>query len=467
MKGAIDNIVKIAKLWQVKLLRRFTYVQRDVWHDHSNSLIVKFVKIINLTVKTFLSTDVQSTACALTYRTLLALVPALAMLFAIGRGFGFQTLLTSQLFNYFPSQQKALEVAIKFVDSYLSQASEGLFVGVGIVVLLWTLISLIGSVEDSFNRIWGVKHGRTLWRKITDYTAIFLILPIFMVCGSGLTAFMMSSIDDYLPFMSSLASTMLDIASVLFIWLFFTGLYMMVPNTKVKFKNALPAGILAGVAYQVLQALFVSGQIYVSKYNAIYGGFAFLPLLLIWMQLVWLFTLAGALLCYSAQSIGDYALDEDIYGISFNYKRRIGVGLLTVMVQRYERGLPALSAIDIERSFGIPQRLVSLLLGELEDMKLIVRVLPQKRSDSPVFQPARNLAGMTLGQAVDCFRDHGSHGFVIHFKKDFEALTGALDIADQAAMAASTLPLSRIKLATLGNGYKPDYSPNNKHNQTT
>lgn len=431
-------------------MKLWDYALTGVWHDRRNSLWVRLVKTINLTVKSFMSADLQSTACALTYRLLLAIVPALALLFAIGRGFGFQNILTSQLFSYFPSQQHALEVAMKFVDSYLAQASEGLFVGVGIAVLLWTLISLISSVEDAFNRIWEIKHGRTMWRKITDYTAIFIILPVLMVCGSGLTAFMSSSVEDHLPFMTPLLSSLLDVASVILIWLFFTGLYMLVPNTKVKLKNALPAGILAGVAYQVLQWLFVGGQIYVSKYNAIYGGFAFLPLLLIWLQLVWLFTLTGALLCYSAQSISDYALDEDIFGISFNYRRRIGVGLLAVIVQRYAAAKEPLSAMDFERSFGVPLRLVQILLAEMEDMGLICRVLPQNRKGSVCYQPARDLTNMTVGQAVDSFRDHGSTDFVPSFSSDFKPLVEALDRADDASLLASGEKISALKLKSLG-----------------
>lgn len=437
-------------LWKRRALKLKDYALTGVWRDRRNSLWVRVVKTINLTVKSFMSTDLQSTACALTYRLLLALVPALALLFAIGRGFGFQNILTSQLFSYFPSQQHALEVAMRFVDSYLAQASEGLFVGVGIAVLLWTLISLISSVEDAFNRIWGIKHGRTMWRKITDYTAIFIILPILMVCGSGLTAFMSSSVDAYLPFMTPLVSGLLDVASVILIWLFFTGVYMLVPNTKVKLKNALPAGILAGVAYQVLQWLFVGGQIYVSKYNAIYGGFAFLPLLLVWLQLVWLFTLAGALLCYSAQSISDYALDDDIFGISFNYRRRIGVGMLAVMVQRYAAGKTPLSASDFERSFGVPLRLVQILLGEMEDMGLVCRVLTAGRKGATRYQPARDLTHTTVGEAVDYFRDHGSTDFIPAFTRDFKPLVEALDRADEASLQAAGETLSSLSLRSLG-----------------
>lgn len=433
-----------------RAVRAWNYAMKEVWHDRRNSPRVRIIKTLNLTVKSFLSADLQSTACALTYRLLLAIVPALALLFAIGRGFGFQNILTSQLLGYFPSQRHALEVAMQFVDSYLAQASEGVFVGVGIIVLMWTLISLISSVEDAFNRIWCIKQGRTMWRKITDYTAIFIILPIMMVCGSGLTAFMQSSVEDYLPFMTPLLTASLDIASVLLIWLFFTGLYMLVPNTKVKFKNALPAGILAGVAFQVLQWLFVSGQIYVSKYNAIYGGFAFLPLLLIWLQLVWLFTLTGALLCYSAQSITDYALDEDIYGISFNYRRRIGVGLLAVIIQRYNNGKAPLSAVDIERAFGVPLRLVQILLSEMEEMNLIIRVSTANRKGIVCYQPARDLSQMTIGEAVGAFRNHGTSDFIPEFKQNFQSLTQALDRADEASLEASTETLSSLNIQPPG-----------------
>ena len=441
-----SKITEKYTLWYRKGLRLWEYATVGVWHDRRNSLFVRAVKTVNLTVKSFLSTDLQSTACALTYRLILALVPALALIFAIGRGFGFQNLLESQLFNYFPSQRQALETGIKFVDSYLAQASEGIFVGVGIVVLLWTLISLIGAVEDAFNQIWGVKHGRTIWRKITDYTAIFLILPVLMVCGSGLTAFMSSSVENYLPFMTPVVSVALDLASVLLIWFFFTGVYMLIPNTKVKFKNAFPAGIMAGIAFQVLQWLFVSGQIYVSKYNAIYGGFAFLPLLLIWLQLVWLFTLSGALICYAAQSVTDYALESDVFGISFNYRTRIGLGILAVVNRRYQEGLKPLTAVDMQKTFTIPLRLISLLLQEMEDLKMVCRVLPTSNPELIAYQPAKDLSALTVGQVMTAFRRHGTHDFVKEFDNEFASLNEMLNTLELNDENAATTLISELEI---------------------
>lgn len=265
------------------LIRWYAYVTDGVWSDTRRSFKVDFIKTCNLSVRSFLNADLQMRAGYLTYRTLLAIVPVLALLFAICRGFGFQNILQTQLFHNFPAQREALSQAFTFVDSYLAQSSRGVFVGVGVLFLLWTLISLLGSVEDSFNKVWGVDQGRTIWRKLTDYAAICLILPILMICSSGITVLMSSVLSTLLPysFMSPVIKAMLDFASLVLVWLFFTGSYMLIPNTKVKFKNALLAGVMSGTAYTLLQWLFVSGQVYVTSYNAVYGSFAFLPLLLI------------------------------------------------------------------------------------------------------------------------------------------------------------------------------------------
>lgn len=169
----------LASRWQRiydRCLNLWNYYSSGVWEDRRDNLKVNIIKTANLTVRTFMSTDLQSKACAMTYRTLLAVVPALALLFAIGRGFGLQSLLQKQVYSYFPSQSKALDMAFSFVDSCLAQASEGVFVGVGIVFLLWTIISLLSNVEDTFNQIWGVANGRSMFRKVTDYLAICMIL---------------------------------------------------------------------------------------------------------------------------------------------------------------------------------------------------------------------------------------------------------------------------------------------------
>ena len=189
---------------KIRAISIWEYCAEGVWEDQRDTAKVNIVKTLNLTVRSFMDSDLQSSACALTYRTMLAVVPALALLFAIGRGFGFQNLLQTQLYQYFPSQHRALEMAFSFVDSCLAQASEGIFVGVGIVFLLWTLISLLDSVENSFNNIWGVKVDRPFARKVTDYLAICIILPVLMICSGGLRILMSTTISSGLLSATSL-----------------------------------------------------------------------------------------------------------------------------------------------------------------------------------------------------------------------------------------------------------------------
>lgn len=423
--------------------RQYDYYTGGVWSDTRTSWRVDIIKTLNLSVRSFLNADLQSQAAAMTYRTLLAIVPALALIFAIGRGFGFQNILQTQLFNYFPSQKIALEKAFSFVESYLSQSSEGIFVGVGIVFLLYTLISLLGSVEDSFNRIWGIKHGRSYWRKVTDYTAIFLILPVLMICASGITVFMSSTLQTALPyeFISPLLSWLLDFMSLVLVWFFFAGLYIMVPNTRVKFKNAMIAGILAGTAFTILQWLFVSGQLYVTRYNAIYGSFAFLPLLLIWLQLVWLISLSGAVLCYSSQNIFQFSFSNEIARISIDYRRKILMAVLTVIVNRFESGRRPLDEPDIARDYGLPLSLVTEAVNQLVEAGLANRVVLDEKKELLGVAPGMPTREISIGLVLEKLRYNGSADFIPEFDHRFASVIAAIDNVESNAIesARSTL----------------------------
>ena len=426
--------LKMARLKQ-RALDLWTYCSEGVWEEHSDTMKVKAIKTINLTIRTFLSNDLQSQACAMTYRTLLAIVPALALLFAIGRGFGLQNLLMDQLYSYLPSQHKALEMAFSFVDSCLAQASEGVFVGVGIVFLLWTIISLLSCTEEAFNQIWGVRIERSIFRKVTDYLAICIILPILMICSSGLRIVMSNTIQHFLPyhFVTPIIEVTFDVMSYLLACAFFVGAYMLIPNTKVKFKNAFIGGLVAGTAFQILQWLFISGQIYVAKYNAIYGSFSFLPLMLIWMQLSWLITLAGALIACSAQNISMFSFERQIRNISINYKIKVTVAVLAVILRRFEDKQSPISAKDIAETYMIPSRLSSIVIDWLIEANLIIRVVPVGEKDIdtalPVM-PAMSVDHYTIDFVYTALRNQGDSEFITSFKNEFPEIS---DICDRVA----------------------------------
>lgn len=415
IKERLDDIISWSQ-------NKWEYLWNGIWQDTRRNWKLTALKTINLSVRSFLNSDLQTQACGMTYRMLLAVVPALALLFAIGRGFGFQNLLQDELYRVFPSQRYAIDVGLKFVDSYLSQASEGIFVGVGIVFLLWTLISLISSMEDSFNYIWKVQEGRTYWRKTTDYLAIFLILPILMICASGLSLMMSTTLRHILPFdwLSPAISVVIELASYFFTWLFFTGTFILIPNTKVKFIPALIAGIMTGTAYQVLQWLFLSGQLYVAKYNAIYGSFSFLPLLFIWLQLVWLFILIGALVCYAIQNVDEFSFFQQVDKVSYIYRRKIAIAVMSVIAQRFENGKFPMSCRQIAMKYFLPLNMVDKVVDELIEAKLIIKVFNiKKESIEPFLQPTESVANLTVGEVIKRLQYMGSSDFIPDFDRHF------------------------------------------------
>ena len=435
--------------WTRKGLDFWEYASEGVWNDTRQTWKVNAVKTINLSIRSFLNSDLQYRASALTYNTLLAIVPALAMLFAIGRGFGFQNLLQSQLTNLLPSQKHALETALTFVDGYLSEASQGLFVGVGLVVILWTLISLMSNIEDSLNLIWGVTRNRTFGRKIIDYTAIMFLLPILMICSSGLSVFMSTTLIEqiHIKFFTPAIKWMLDLAPFILVWLAFIGMYLLFPNTKVKIKNAVISGIFAGTAFQILQYLFVSGQLYVSKYNAIYGSFAFLPLLLVWLQLTWTITLAGAVLCYSSQNIFQFSFTNDISSMSLNYRRKVAVAIITVIVHRFEARMTPLTATDFAARYHMPSRLVSSLIHEMTEAGLLSTVITGNDTEEHSYQPAMDINQITLGYVLDKLNSFGSHGFIPGFDTDFKELIPVYDnIIKKAVEAGNEVLIKNIPI---------------------
>lgn len=409
-------------LWQ-RINRNIRYCISGVWSDTKSVWTVKTLKIINLSVHSFLDRDLQMRSYALTYNTVLAVVPALAMLFAIARGFGFQNLMQSELFRYFPAQQKALETALDYVENYLAQTSQGIFIGIGLVFLLWTLISLMSNVEDTFNHVWRITNTRSLQRKFTDYTALFLLLPVLMVCSAGISIFMSDAVQHVFegnplsPMMHRLLGFMPTVIS----WMVFTAAYWMIPNTKVKFKYALFAGVLAGTLFQVVQWLFVTGQVYVSKYNAIYGSFAFLPLMLVWMQLSWLITLSGVVLTYACQNFDTFAYRDKAKDISQTYSNQMAIAVLALATKKFKQRQQPLTSQELIDDYGIPGVLAEKILTRLQDAGLLTAINNGK-DDTIAYNPAYDPDDLTVNTATNALTDTGNTNFIIKADTRFNKL---------------------------------------------
>lgn len=430
------------------VISRWDYVSGGVWSDPRQKWWISVLRTANLSVRSFMNRDIQTQACAMTFRTMLAVVPALALIVAIGRGFGFQEVLQQELFQFFPAQRTAIRYMLEFVDSYLSQASEGIFVGVGIVFLLYTLISLLMNVEDTFNLIWGQKNGRSLWRKLSDYTAVLLILPVLMICASGLNLMISSTIESFFhfSFMTPIISAVFEGASWIMTWLFFAAAYLMIPNAKVKFGNAIIAGVLAGTGFLILQWLFVTGTLYVTKYNAIYGSFAFLPLLLLWLQLVWMIVLAGAVICYSSQNVFTFSFDRQVSNISQSYSNKVMLAIASVFAHRFAEGKPVVTAHELIENYSMPARLVSTVTDRLCEAKVINRVVIDQ-SDNYGFQLAMEPSKLSVAVFFRLNYAIGSSDFIPDFEKNFPGIDKAYaDIMDRMLQFTGDIYLSDLDI---------------------
>ncbi|MBO4977200.1 MAG: YihY/virulence factor BrkB family protein [Muribaculaceae bacterium] len=449
-----DRIVhRMTSLWN--------YVSTGVWSDPRRNWKINILRTLNLSVRSFMSRDIQTQACAMTYRTLLAIVPALALLLAIGRGFGFQSVLKDELFALFPAQHTAIRYAVNFVESYLSQASEGIFVGAGILFLLWTLISLISNVENTFNLIWCQPESRSMWRKISDYTAMLLILPILMICVSGLHILLSSTLAEIFnfSFMTPVVSAIVEGASVLMTWLFFTAVYILIPYTRVRFINAFISGAIAGTGCLVLQWLFVTGTLYVAKYNAIYGSFAFVPLLLLWLQLVWMVVLAGAVICYSGQNVFAFNLDQEVSNISPDYRGKAMIAIAAVMTRRFVDGHPAVTARELMDLYDLPARLVTNVTDRLCAAGILSRVMIGQKKDEYGFQLAVDPSKFTLAQLFRANYGLGSHNFIPDFTRNFPLV--------EKTYGQLTARMSQLTGSILMSSLLTEPVPGNEHEKPT
>ena len=268
-----------------------------------------------LTIRFFTEKRVMTQASALTYSTLLAIVPMLAVVFAIARGFGYNKYIEMWFRELLSSQPQVADAIVSFVNSYLIHTKSGIFLGVGLIFMLYTVLMLVNNVEETFNQIWQVNNSRPILRSFANYLAMFFLFPIIIVISTGLSIFMETVADkmDDFVILEPIVHKLFSFFPFMLMSLLFIFLYVYMPNTKVRFSCAIIPGILAGIAMHLLQSAYIHSQIWVTGYNAIYGSFAALPLFMLWVQISWAICLFGAQLTYTNQNLNRIGFNlEDI-----------------------------------------------------------------------------------------------------------------------------------------------------------
>jgi len=336
------------------------------------------------------------TASNLTYSTLLAFVPILAVVFAIARGFGYSIYIEEWFKESLSSQPDAAETIIGFVNSYLKHTQKGLFLGIGLIFMLWTTLMLISNIESAFNDIWQVKRQRSLFRTITDYVTLLFMIPFVIVISSGLSilvAALNHQLKDVLV-IGPLMSFTIKLSPYILLSIAFTALYLFMPNTKVKFKSAIIPGIMAGVSMQLFQSIYINSQIWISNYNAIYGSFAIVPFFLLWLQTSWIICLIGAELSYTRQN-SEYFFSDIPIEVSFNSKVDISYRIIELIADRFNNGKEPITIEEIKTETKVPMRIANSILYDLQRIHVLIEITHDEKGDIAMYLPVESLENIT------------------------------------------------------------------------
>ncbi|PID92868.1 MAG: ribonuclease BN [Bacteroidetes bacterium] len=355
---------------------------------------VRQARIYILAFKGFFEDLAAVRAASLTYFTMLSLVPVFAIAFAIARNFGFEEMLHRFLTNNMSEQEALMKWVTGLVNDLLKETREGVIAGIGGVLLFWSVVQVLNNIEASFNDIWQIRKARSPMRKFSDYLAIMIIAPFAIGLSGSFLLKIQSAAGDF-ELLAGLVQILIKLVPYISIWLLFTLVYIVMPNTKVKFKYALIAGIFAGTIALVFQSLYQNLQIGVLRWGAIYGTFAFIPLFLIWLQITWLILLMGAEISFAYQNIENYEFEEDALKLS-QYNKRILTLLITYhVIKNFEDGEQPWNSDKISHELGIPLRLVNDLVYDLVNAGILAELAADNPKDRS-YQPAVDINRITV-----------------------------------------------------------------------
>jgi membrane protein len=397
-----------------KILVIKDFLLKDIWHIHlkdlspKKALQIKALQVLILSIRGIYEDKIQQRAAALTLYTLLSIVPILAIGFGVAKGFGYDQYLKGQLISYLDTKEaqkvtkpddpekvdysdayrQVIEQLINFADSMLAKTKGGLVAVVALGLLFWTVMQVLSNIESSFNDIWQIKKSRPFVRKLTDYLSMMFITPVLLI-GITIAIVTLKALKVH-SLISPFLFLTVKLAPVVLIIILFSLIFIIMPNTKVKIISGLVGGVIAGIIFYLTQQVYVYFQIGVSTNNAIYGGFAALPLFIIWLQLSWTILLFGAKVAFATQNIEMYAYETESVHMS-DYSRRVLALLITHRItQNFKEGLKPLSPNQLSKELKIPIRMTKSLLQDLVRCNILAEVYTDKPKLT-AYQPSQDI----------------------------------------------------------------------------
>jgi membrane protein len=422
-------------------LKRF--IQEDIWRIRTKGLPplkafgIRYLRILLAAAGAFQEHRCQLRASALTFFSLLSIVPVVAMAFGIAKGFAFEKILQEKILERFPGQEDVLLEVFTFADSLLANTKGGLIAGVGVILLFWAIIKVLGNIESSFNDIWSVRKQRPMTRKITDYLSVMLVAPVLLVLSGSVTVFVTTKLAaiterfDVLGILGPLLVFFLEISPFIVMWVLFAFLYVFMPNRHVNKKSGLVAGIIAGSVYVLVQLLYVKFQVGVAKYNAIYGSFAALPLFLTWMQLSWLIVLAGAEISCIHQNMDMLEYGPDARRASHYFRRLLALRIVNFMSRKFATGEVPLTAARISDSLEIPRGLTAEILEDLKDSAILIEAANHGH-DEAAYVFARDTDLLTVKFVMDALDRRGVDQIPVPMTEELERIAQSLKAVGEA-----------------------------------
>lgn len=404
------------------------FIQYDLWRqphattrDPKKRLGYRVLQTIILVGRSFKDKALNIRANSLSFSLLFAFVPMVAGVFAIARGFGFEELIKEHLSTSFLAEANIAPMIIEWVERYLETARDGLFLGIGLIVLIWAVYAFFNMLERSFNTIWNVKQSRSFGRRLTNYMVVLLLIPIMIILTSGISIFINSSVA-----LSSVWQAIEPIRRLLIRLLpfvmasgVFTWIFMAIPNTKVRFLSAVIPGMLMGVLFQVVQMFSVYLVMLFTRMSVVYGAFSAIPLILIWLHITCWLLLVGAEVAFAIQNNEMFAYEKDLEAMSRRYKDYVMLYLLSVIVRRFEKAESPQTAHQMAEQNQLPIRLVQQLLSRLEEINIIHRVYIEQAEDE-TFVPAMDTRMITVEMVIGRIAAHGTEEFLQHTPQEMQ-----------------------------------------------
>ncbi|MDI6852263.1 MAG: YihY/virulence factor BrkB family protein [Deltaproteobacteria bacterium] len=344
-------------------------------------------------------------AASLSYATILALIPLLALLFAILKGLGIQRVLASHLMDRLaPGAHDFAVQIINYIEG-TKVTSLGIF---GVIWLLAALVILMTTVEQAFNTAWQVAQTRPWRRKLSDYLSIFLLFPILMAVAISLSSGILSQphlrrfLADFVPGLYFATTSLLSLG---LLWVAFTFIYMVMPYTRVQLSSALLGGIIGGSLWQLAHLIFAMFQSAATYYNAIYGALYHLLFLVIWMFWSWLVVLFGTEVAHAHQNLEQLRLTYSRPGLDQEpVDEYLALAALVAICTRFAQRRPLMTPNELNHLFPQDNFLAARIINVLKECRLILEMAPVSDEEPSRFVPAMPLDQMNVNEVLTCLR---------------------------------------------------------------